>query len=353
MLRTALTCTLTLASTTATAEPEPAPRFGRPVATYSIVARDAASGEMGVAVQSHWFSVGSVVPWAEAGVGAVATQSLVDVKYGPLGLALMRAGRPAADALRALTSTDSGADVRQVAMVDAKNRVAVHTGPKCIAEAMHHADIAPDGSAYSCQANLMRNKSVADAMAKAFESASPKDAPADGRMPLAQRMLRALQAAEDEGGDIRGKQSAAILVVKGASSGKPWEDKVVELRVEDHPNPTAELQRLYTLHTAYARMNAGDEAMEKKDTQGALREYGAAMEIVPLDQSGGAEMIFWTAVSLVNAGKVAEAEPLLRRAYTDTAGDWRETLRRLPRSGLLPDDKALIGRLAGLEAETK
>lgn len=329
-------------------------RFGRPVATYSIVARDAATGEMGVAVQSHWFSVGPVVPWAEAGVGAVATQSLVDVKYGPLGLALMRAGKPAADALRSLTSTDPGADVRQVAMVDAKNTVAVHTGPKCIAEAMHHIGIAPDGSAYSCQANLMRNKTVADAMAKAFEEASPKatgGAGAAARTPLAERLVAALRAAEEEGGDIRGRQSAAILVVKGASSGRTWEDKVVELRVEDHPNPVVELQRLLTLHGAYAHMNAGDEAMEKKDVAGALREYGAAMEIVPIEQSGGAEMVFWSAVSLVNAGKIAEAEPLLRRAYADKGGDWRETLRRLPRSGLLPDDKALIERLAALEAE--
>ncbi len=334
------------------AHADEAPRFGRPVATYSIVARDAATGEMGVAVQSHWFSVGPVVPWAEAGVGAVATQSLVDVKYGPLGLALMRAGKPAAAALKSLTSTDPGADVRQVAMVDAKNTVAVHTGPKCIAEAMHHIGIALDGSAYSCQANLMRNKTVADAMARAFEEASPKaSGNAGSRTPLAERLVAALRAAEQEGGDIRGRQSAAILVVKGASSGKAWEDKVVELRVEDHPNPVVELQRLLTLHGAYAHMNAGDEAMEKKDVDGALREYGAAMEIVPIEQSGGAEMVFWTAVSLVNAGKIAEAEPLLRRAFADKGGDWRETLRRLPRSGLLPDDKALIERLAGLEAE--
>lgn len=306
----------------------------RPVATYSIVARDAATGELGVAVQSHWFSVGSVVPWAEAGVGVVATQSLVDVRYGPMGLALMKGGRSANEALEALTLSDAGAAVRQVAMIDAAGNVATHTGNKCIAEAGHVNGKAPDGSVYSAQANLMAKSTVPAAMAKAFEGSSGA---------LSKRLMAALHAAQAEGGDVRGKQSAAMLVVKGKSSGRAWEDRVVELRVEDAPDPLAELDRLLTLHRAYEHMNAGDLAIEKKDVEGAMREYGAARELAP----GNAEMAFWSAVSLVNAGKVEEALPLLREAYKDLQGDWKTTLKRLPKAGLLPEDAQLMKKLLG------
>ncbi|MBL8745318.1 MAG: DUF1028 domain-containing protein, partial [Phycisphaerae bacterium] len=211
--------------------------FARPVSTYSIVARDAATGEMGVAVQSHWFSVGPIVPWAEAGVGAVATQSLVKVSYGPDGLRLMREGAAATDALAQLIRQDDAAAVRQVAMVDAKGNVATHTGEKCIAEAGFEHGTAPDGSVYSAQANLMRTDQVPAAMADAFESAPPGT-------PLAERLIRALHAAESAGGDVRGRQSAAIVVVRAVASGNSWEDRVVDLRVEDHPTPVDELDRL-------------------------------------------------------------------------------------------------------------
>lgn len=309
----------------------------RPVATYSIVARDAATGQLGVAVQSHWFSVGSLVPWAEAGVGAVATQSLVDVRYGPMGLALMKGGRTAPQALDALTHSDTAPDVRQVAMIDAAGNVATHTGAKCIAEAGHKNGKAPDGSAYSAQANLMAHATVPGAMAGAFEASSG---------PLAHRLMAALHAAQAAGGDVRGRQSAAILIVKGTSSGKPWEDRIVELRVEDAPDPLAELDRILRLREAYDRMNAGDLAMEKNDIEGALREYAAARDLAP----GNSEMGFWTAVSLVNAKRTADAEPLLREAYKDNQGDWRTTLRRLPASGLLNIDAAEVERLATLPA---
>lgn len=319
--------------------PDDKPALTRPVNTYSIVARDATTGELGVAVQSHWFSVGSVVPWAEAGVGAVATQSLVRVDYGPLGLALMRAGKPAPEALGELTSADSAAAVRQVAMIDAQGRVATHTGARCIAEAEHVSGMALDGSTYSCQANLMRSPGVPEAMADAFKSAP------EGT-PLPERLVLALHAAEKAGGDVRGRQSAAILVVKGASTGKPWEDRVVELRVEDHPSPVDELDRLLRLHRAYGRMNAGDLAIEKGDVEGALKAYTEAGDLNP----GNAEMLFWTAVSLVNAGERARAEPLLSRCYADTTGDWRATLRRLPAAGLLKADGPETERLARLPA---
>lgn len=311
--------------------------FARPVATYSIVARDAKTGEMGVAVQSHWFSVGPVVAWAEAGVGAVATQSLVRIDYGPRGLELMRGGASASDALSELTDADQGRDVRQVAFVDASGRVSVRTGSKCIAEAGHKAGVAKDGSAYSAQANLMRHRGVPEAMSEAFEGAP------EGT-PLPERLVMALHAAERAGGDVRGKQSAAILVVKGSATGRVWADRVVELRVEDHAAPVEELERLMRLHRAYARMNSGDEAMERGDVEGALREYGAARAMA----GGNAEMAFWTAVSLLNAGRTAEAEPILREAYADAKGDWRATLRRLPRSGLLNVEEAEVERLATL-----
>ncbi|MCP4654108.1 MAG: DUF1028 domain-containing protein, partial [bacterium] len=206
----------------------------RPVNTYSIVARDPATGELGVAVQSHWFSVGTVVTWAEAGVGAVATQSFSEISYGPLGLELMKAGKTASEALAALTSVDPHANVRQVAMVDDDGNVAAHTGSACIAEAGHHL-----GDQYSTQANLMEKNTVWDAMAKAYET-SPGD--------LTDRLMAALEAAQAEGGDIRGMQSAAILVVPGTSAGAPWRERIVDLRVEDHPRPLEELKRLIRVH---------------------------------------------------------------------------------------------------------
>lgn len=308
--------------------------FSRPVSTYSIVARDAKTGEMGVAVQSHWFSVGPIVPWAEAGVGAVATQSLVKVSYGPDGLSRMKAGEPAVDVLAALLKEDDGQAVRQVAMVDARGGVAAHTGERCIAHASHRTDIVEERWVISCQANLMRREGVPEAMLAGFTSAAAET-------PLAERMLRALHAAESAGGDVRGKQSAAILIVRGEATGRSWEDRIVDLRVEDHAAPVEELDRLLRLHRAYDRMNQGDLAMEKGDVPGALAHYSAARDLAP----GNAEMLFWTAVSLVNAGKVDESLPLLAECSKDTHGDWRATLERLPASGILKADEALMKRL--------
>ncbi len=302
----------------------PSPR--RPVATYSIVARDPATGELGVAVQSHWFSVGSIVSWAESGVGAVATQSFVDVSYGPLGLQLMRAGKSAPEALTMLLATDEGRDVRQVAMIDAQGHVAVHTGSKCIAAAGHRI-----GANYSVQANLMDKDTVWGAMAPAFEGAQGD---------LIDRLLAALEAAEREGGDIRGRQSAAILVVRGQPSGRPWADRVVDLRVEDHPDPIGELKRLVRVHRAYEHMNAGDLCAEKKDWGCAAREYGAAEQLLP-DQM---EVVFWHAVTLVTSGKVEDALPLFRKVFAREP-KWAELVDRLPASGLLPNRKSLLEQI--------
>lgn len=304
-----------------------APR--RPVATYSIVARDSATGELGVAVQSHWFSVGPIVPWAEAGVGAVATQSFVEPSYGPLGLTLMRTGKTGPDALRALIGADKDSAVRQVAMIDATGRVAAYTGGRAIIAAGHQV-----GKQYSVQANLMDKPTVWPAMARAFESA---------KGDLAERLLQALEAAEREGGDIRGRQSAAIIVVAPTSTGRPWVDRRFDLRVEDNPNPVAELRRLVAMARLYQKMNEGDELVTKNDIAGAVASYGAATSALP-DSATNGEAVFWTGISLANVGRVDEAIPYLRRAYAEDRR-WSELVTRLPRSGLLPNDRALVERL--------
>jgi uncharacterized Ntn-hydrolase superfamily protein len=298
----------------------------RPVHTYSIVARDSVTGDIGVAVQSHWFSVGSLVTWAEAGVGAVATQSFVDPSYGPLGLDLMRAGKTARQTMDALLAADPGREVRQVGMIDVHGNVASHTGAQCIPSAGHGA-----GRNYSVQANLMMNDRIWPAMAKAFEGA---------KGALADRMLAALDAAQAAGGDIRGKQSAAILIVKGTSTGKPWADRVMDLRVDDHPDPLVELRRLVAVHRAYEHMNNGDLAVEHGDVNGALREYGAAEKMFP----DNLEMKFWHATALVNAGRVEESLPLFREVFKRDR-NWATLLPRLPRTGTLTADDATIARI--------
>jgi len=211
-------------------------------------------------------------------------------------------------------------------MVDAAGRVAAHTGAKCIEAAGHHV-----GKDYSVQANMMRNGTVWPAMAKAFE-ASKGD--------LAERMLAALEAAEASGGDIRGKQSAALIVVSGKPTGRPWQDRLFDLRVEDSPAPLPELRRLVTLQRAYALMNEGDLAVERKEDAAALAAYSGAQALVP----GNGEMTYWTAVSLVGMGKVEEALPLFRKTFAADPS-WAELTRRLPKAGLLSDDPALLARI--------
>lgn len=310
----------------------------RPVNTYSIVARDPETGQLGVAVQSHWFSVGSVVPWAESGVGAVATQSFAEPAYGANGLKLMREGKSAAEALAALVSEDSGEAVRQVAMIDAQGRVAVHTGSRAIAAAGHHI-----GEQYSVQANLMTDDTVWLAMAEAFENA---------KGDLAERLLVALEAAQAAGGDIRGKQSAAILVVRGEPSGKPWSDRLFDLGVEDHPTPVAELRRLVRLQRAYHSLNEGDDWVAQGDMERAMEAYRAATGLLP-DTATNGEAAFWTGVALASAGRVEEAIPWLARAAA-VDRNWIELLPRLAQVELLPDDAELLERLrAGMESHTE
>jgi uncharacterized Ntn-hydrolase superfamily protein len=295
----------------------------RPVATYSIVARDPETGELGVAVQSHWFSVGPIVAWAEAGVGAVATQSFVEPSYGPLGLELMRTGRTAEQALAGLLAADPFPGVRQVAMIDRNGVVAAHTGEDAIIAAGHLV-----GENFSVQANLMEHATVWPAMAEAFRSA-------DG--DLAARLLAALEAAQAAGGDIRGRQSAALLVVSGASTGQPWVDRVFDLRIEDHPDPLVELARLLHLARAYRAMNAGDAAVTEGDIAEAVRLYDAASDMVPESP----EMVYWAGVTLAAEGRMEEARTRFERAF---AADprWAVLTPRLLAAGILPDEPELL-----------
>jgi uncharacterized Ntn-hydrolase superfamily protein len=311
-----------------------APVAGKPgplAHTFSIVARDPVTGEMGVAVQSHWFSVGSIVTWAEAGVGAIATQSFVDPSYGFKGLELMRGGVPAPEALKRLADADAQREVRQVAMIDGQGRVAALTGTMDIQAAGHHV-----GAQYSVQANMMENARVWPAMAEAFERT---------RGDLAERMLAALEAAQRAGGDIRGKQSAAILIVRAKSTGRPWAgaDRVFDLRVDDHPEPIVELTRLVRLQRAYAHANRGDELVAEKKIDEALKEYTAAGELAPEIL----ELPFWQAVTLVVVGRETEAAPIFRRVFAKEPY-WADLVPRLPAAGQLPDDKALIARIVAL-----
>ncbi len=298
----------------------------RPLHTYSIVARDSVTGDLGVAVQTHWFSVGSRVAWAEAGVGAIATQSFTDPSYGALGLALMRAGKTAPQALAALLAADPQREVRQVAMVDAKGNVAVHSGKSCIAEFGQHP-----GAQYSVQANMMLNDTVWDAMSRAYENT---------KGDLADRMLAALDAAQGEGGDIRGRQSAAILIVPGKGTGRPWVDTIMELRVEDSPEPLKELHRLVGVQRAYERMNAGDDLLAENDVQGAMKAYGDAARLLP----DNPEIRYWAAITMITSGREKEGLDYLRQVFEANA-NWVELTRRLPAAGLLPDDPALMERI--------
>ena len=286
------------------------------VSTYSIVARDPESGEMGVAVQSHWFSVGTIVTWGEAGVGVIATQSFVNPAFGPDGLELLKSGLTASEVVDKLIAEDKGRDVRQLAVIDVNGNVKSYTGKNCIPGAGNII-----GENYSVQANLMLNDLVPGAMSKAFEEAEGN---------LADRMMAALFAAQEVGGDIRGKQSAAILIVKGKSTGKVWKDRLIDLRVEDSPEPLKELSRLIKVHRAYDHMNAGDLATEHGDMELAMKEYAAAEGMFPDNE----EMKFWHATTLVNNGDFKGALPLFKEVFSKNK-NWKLLTPRLVPFGLL------------------
>ncbi len=296
--------------------------------TYSIVARDRETGALGVAVQSHYFSVGSVVTWAEAGVGAIATQSFAEPAYGPRGLALLRLGVDPVTALQALTSADAEQARRQVAFVDAGGRVAVHTGALCI-EAAGHAT----GDGVSVQANMMRGSGVWPAMLEAYQTSTGD---------LAERLMAALDAAEAAGGDIRGRQSAAMLIVASVGTGQPWRERLIDLRVEDAPDPLGELRRLITMRRGYQHIEAAEAREVAGDLEGSLVEYEHARTLL----AGNDEAAFWSAILMADAGRVEEAKARLAEIATREPG-WSELLRRLPATGLLRNGDTTVDRLLG------
>ena len=301
----------------------------RPVATYSIVARDAETGEMGVAVQSHWFSVGSLVTWAEAGVGAVATQSFAREAYGPELLADLREGIPPGDALANRTQVDPGREVRQIGVVDASGRAAAFTGEQCIASAGHLV-----GDGFAVQANIMVHSGVVPAMKAAYLKAEG---------PLAERLLRTLEVAQLAGGDARGKQSAALLVVSGEKQPEPWQGVRVDLRVDDHPEPLRELRRLYRVQQAYRAANEGDEHLAAGDAESALHSYARAEELYPEQ----VELSYWRAVTLLQEGDRDDAFALLREVFAADAS-WTSMAPRLVEAGHLEADEALLREIASL-----
>lgn len=291
--------------------------------TYSLVAFDPDTGECGVAVQSHWFSVGGLVTWGEPGVGAVATQANVEVAYGPRGLARMRAGASAPEALVELVAADELGAVRQVAMVDAYGGVGAHTGADCMSfcgqELSNH---------HSAQGNLMATDRVWGEMSAAFEACQG---------PLAERLLDALDAGEAAGGDVRGRQSAAILVVP--PEGEPWQ-RVIELRVEDDPEPLVELRRLVALKAAYVCAAEGDDLQGHGDYAAAAAKYIEAWEMAPECE----ELSFWAALALIHQGDIDRGLPLLRRTVAAHAG-WTQLLGMLDESEApgTPEARRLLG----------
>jgi uncharacterized Ntn-hydrolase superfamily protein len=275
--------------------------------TYSIVARDPETGELGVAVQSHWFSVGSVVSWAEPGIGAVATQSIADPAYGPRLLERLRGGRTPQQALDELLAADEQARFRQVALVDGDGAVAVHTGDGCIPYAGH-----VEGEDFSAQANMMTGPEVWPAVAEAFTAATG---------PLPRRLLAALDAGEAAGGDVRGRQSAALVVVP--AEGEPWQ-RAVELRVEDHQNPLGELRRLLDLADAYAVASEGDDLVGEGRHDEVAERYRRAAELAPAND----ELLFWAGLAMVQGGDLDGGVERVRSAIEMHSG-WRDLLERL------------------------
>jgi uncharacterized Ntn-hydrolase superfamily protein len=286
--------------------------------TYSIVARDAATGTFGVAVQSKWIAAGAGVAWLEPGIGGVATQSFVEVGYGPRLLARLRAGEAPDAALAALLADDPRADVRQVGVVDASGRAAAHTGARCVREASHVT-----AENLSCQANMMERATVPAALVAAYTQALE-----DG-LDLADRLVAALRAAEVEGGDIRGRQSAALLV--SGPPGDPAWSRRFDLRIDDHEAPVEELARLLRLARAFEALDEGDAAFERGDRTEAATRYARGLELAPDDD----QAVMFAAGGLLQVGRREEAAALFRRALGSN-GRWPEFMRRLSAAGHAP-----------------
>ena len=301
----------------------------RNAGTYSIVAYDKEAGQIGVAVQSHWFAVGALVAWAEAGVGAVATQSFIEPSYGPSGLNLMRSGKSAPETLAVLLAEDAMKDVRQVAMIDTNGKADAFTGASCVDDASHIV-----GHHFSVQANMMENKGVVPMMKKTYLGSSGD---------LAERLLLTLEAAEIAGGDIRGRQAAAMIVVKSEGTDNYTSDRVFDLRVDDHPQPLDELRRLVNVGRGYQHMNRGDDVFTQGNFSEAVIEYKRSADMLP----GLIEAKFLQAVALTAGDRIEEARSIFSEVFSQEP-QWRKMVTRLPKAGILPDDENLIDDIAGI-----
>jgi uncharacterized Ntn-hydrolase superfamily protein len=320
-------CCLCIQFATFAQKPSNSDKFAH---TFSIVAQDPVTGDMAVAVQSHWFSVGTSVPWGKSGVGVVVTQSFVNQNYGYEGLKLMAKGLSAQEALDQLKKEDEGAAFRQVAMLSKDGSIAAFTGEKCVEAALHLVE-----SHYSIQANMMEDENVVYAMRKAYED--------NDTLSLAERVIAAMKAAQASGGDIRGKQSSALIVVGKDAPKQPWNDKKIDLRVEDHKTPVEELSRLLNSHRAYEFMERGDVAMENNNPKDALDAYNAAEKLLPSND----EIKFWKAVALVNSDQVKMSIPIFERLFMNDKR-WQRLLKRLPASNLVTIDKSALDYLLNL-----
>jgi uncharacterized Ntn-hydrolase superfamily protein len=306
----------------------------RNAGTYSIIAYDPEAGQIGVAVQSHWFAVGALVAWAKAGVGAVATQSFIEPSYGSSGLEMMGSGKSAPETLAALLAEDGMKDVRQVAMIDVNDGVDAFTGDSCVDDAGHIV-----GHHFSVQANMMENERVVPMMEKTY-AASTGD--------LAERLLLTLEAAESAGGDIRGRQAAAMLVVRSKATGNYTADRVFDLRVDDHRQPLDELRRLVNVARAYQHMNRGDDVFTRGDFMEAVREYRRSADMLP----GLVEAKFWQAVALAAGNRMEAARPIFAEVFSQEPR-WRKMVKRLPKAGILPDEANLIDDITGIEVKDR
>jgi uncharacterized Ntn-hydrolase superfamily protein len=300
--------------------------------TYSIVARDLRTGELGIAVQSRFFAAGRIVPWIEAGIGAIASQSFANPVYGFEGLRLLRAGLAPREALEKLVHQDPGAALRQVAILDARGRAAVHTGASCVAAAGHAI-----GAQCSAQANMMAKDAVWDAMIDAFERAS-------GDLP--ERLLQAMQAAEREGGDLRGRQAAALIVVAAEPGTDAKGDRVIDLRIDDHPDPVGEIGRQLSYARAHQRAARSREKMLAGELAGALADLDACCAACPDEP----DFLTRRALVLLALGRMGEAREAMERACANNPG-WAEFALRFADAGILPIPRQTVEPLvAGLVA---
>jgi uncharacterized Ntn-hydrolase superfamily protein len=285
--------------------------------TYSIIGRDPETGELGIAVQSRWFHAGQDLAWVEPGVGAVCTQAFTEPSYGLRGLELLREGRTPEDALQHLTAADDGRDVRQVAIVDGEGHFAQHTGARCVPAAGHTT-----GSDCCAQGNMLASATCWNSMVEAFGATEGT---------LVDRLLAALEAAEREGGDARGRQAARVLVRRGQGTGTPWQDRVIDLQVVDHPEPIGELRRLVDVKHAYDHLGRAFELMGRNEVDAAVEEVDAAAALAPADD----QIMFWRATLLLGTGRTDEASTAYRDAVRAHPG-WPDFLHSCVEAGLVP-----------------